>query len=211
MFTGIIEELGMIQNVERRGDGLRIKIGAGIILDDLKVDQSVAVNGVCLTAVEVGDSFFAADAVAETLAKSTLPNLKTNDRVNLERALRLQDRLGGHLVQGHVDGKGVIRRLTHGRHGSELVIEIPKDLERYTITKGSIAFDGVSLTIAEKKSNVLTVAIIPHTMQATIFQYKKTGDNVNIEVDLMAKYVEQYVAKRGETKLTEEWLKEQGF
>jgi len=211
MFTGIIEETGTIRNMVRRGPSLRLEIWAKIILEDLKADQSVAVNGVCLTAVEIGDSYFAADAVAETLEKSTLLHLKKNDNVNLERALRLQDRLGGHLVQGHVDGVGVIRQLTHEPHGSILVIEIPEDLQRYTIAKGSIAIDGVSLTIAEKKLNVLTVAVIPHTMQGTVFQFKKTGDNVNIEVDLMAKYVEQFVNKTGETKITMEWLKQQGF
>lgn len=211
MFTGIIEEIGTIRDVIKRGPGLRVSVNAGVILQDLKVDQSVAVNGVCLTAVETGDSYFSADAVAETLEKSTLHNLRKNDAVNLERALRLQDRLGGHLVQGHVDGVGVIRRLTQETHASTLMIEIPQELQRYTIAKGSIAIDGISLTIAEKNLNMLTVAVIPHTMQWTTFQYKKTGDRVNVEVDLMAKYVEQFLTDRGETKISMEWLKQQGF
>jgi riboflavin synthase len=169
------------------------------------------VNGVCLTVVEIDNCFFSADAVMETLARSTLFQLKRNDKVNLERALRLQDRLGGHLVQGHVDGIGIIQRLTQTPHTSSLAVEIPEELERYTIAKGSIAIDGVSLTIAKKENNLITVAIIPHTRQQTIVQFKKAGDAVNIEVDFLAKYIEQFVSKTGETKITSEWLKQQGF
>ncbi len=211
MFTGIIEEIGVVKEVVPQGSGKRIQIGAKKVLIDLAIDQSVAVNGVCLTVVEIGNSFFEADAVMETLARSSLAQSKRNDKVNLERALRLQDRLGGHLVQGHVDGIGIIRRLTQSPHASSLAVEIPGELERYTIPKGSIAFDGVSLTIAEKEQNVITVAVIPHTWQQTIVQFKKAGDAVNIEVDFLAKYIEQLVNKTGETKITSEWLKQQGF
>jgi len=211
MFTGIIEEIGVVRNVQRRGSGMVLEIATSLLLDDLKVDQSVSVNGVCLTATAVSESSFTADAVAETLAKSTLHQVKKNDRVNLERALRFPDRLGGHLVQGHVDGIGVIRNFVHQPQGSTLVVEIPGDLQRYTISKGSIAIDGVSMTIAEKSANLLTVAIIPHTRQSTVLQFKKAGDEVNIEVDLLAKYVEQFLSKQGETKITLDWLKQQGF
>lgn len=211
MFTGIIEEIGIVKEVFSRGSGKRIQIGAQRVLSDLAVDQSIAVNGVCLTVVEITDNFFSADAVMETLAKSTLAQLRSNDKVNLERALRLQDRLGGHLVQGHVDGPGTIRRLTQAPSASSLTIEIPHELERYTIPKGSIAIDGVSLTIAQKERNSITIAVIPHTWQQTIFQFKKAGDTVNIEVDFLAKYIEQLINKTGETKLTSEWLKQQGF
>jgi riboflavin synthase len=211
MFTGIIEEIGTLKDSIPQGAGRRIQIGATRILNDLTIDQSVSVNGICLTVVEIGPDFFSADAVAETMAVSTLSQLKRNDRVNLERALRLQDRLGGHLVQGHVDGIGVIQNLTHQPQGSTWTIEIPAELERYTISKGSIAIDGVSLTIARKSGAVITVAIIPHTIKQTIFQFKKRGDAVNIEVDFLAKYIEQFVKKPGETKITTEWLKQQGY
>lgn len=211
MFTGIIEEIGTVKDIIAKGDGKQIQIQAEKILDNLALDQSVCVNGVCLTVVDIRNSFFAADAVAETLTKSTLSHMARNEKVNLERALRLQDRLGGHLVQGHVDGVGTIQQLTHQPHTSNLVIEIPKELERYAISKGSIALDGVSLTIAKKEQNVITVAIIPHTMKQTIFQFKKLGDPVNIEVDFLAKYIEQFVNKPVETKITSEWLKQQGF
>jgi len=211
MFTGIIEEIGIVKEIVPQGPGKRIQIWAEKILDGLAVDQSVSVNGVCLTVIDIGKDFFMADAVAETLAKSTLSQLMGNDKVNLERALRLQDRLGGHLVQGHVDGIGTIQQLTHQPQASTLTVAVPNDLERYTIPKGSIAFDGISLTIAKKEKNLITVAIIPHTMKQTIFQFKKTGDIVNIEVDFIAKYIEQFVSKPGETKITSEWLKQQGF
>lgn len=211
MFTGIIEEIGLVKDVIPQGSGKRIQFRAGKVLGDLKIDQSVAVNGVCLTVVEIGADFFSADAVAETLLKSTLSKLQRNDQVNLERALRLQDRLGGHLVQGHVDGIGIIRTLSRQQHASALTVEIPDDLVRYTIQKGSIAIDGVSLTIAQKQDQSISVAVIPHTFSQTIFQFKKTGDRVNIEVDFLSKYIEQFIHRTGETKLTTEWLKGQGY
>ena len=211
MFTGIIEEIGIISEIVRQFSGMRIQIRAQKILDGLTVDQSVSVNGVCLTVVEIVQDFFWTDAVAETLAKSTFQQLKRNDRVNLERALRLQDRLGGHLVQGHVDGIGYIRNLTHQSHSSMLTVEIHEDLARYTIPKGSIAIDGVSLTIADKNKNLINIAIIPHTLDQTILQFKKVNESVNIEVDFLAKYIEQFINQPGETKITSEWLKQQGF
>lgn len=211
MFTGIIEEIGTIHRLLPQPGGLRIQIRGHQILDDLKIDQSVAVNGVCLTVVEIDSHSFAADIVAETLSRSTFQFARVNDAVNLERALRLQDRLGGHLVQGHVDGMGTIQRLMTGPNGTWLKIEIPPELDRYTIAKGSIAIDGISLTIASKDRNLLSLAIIPHTMKQTILQFKKAGDRVNLEVDFLAKYVEQIVQPAAETKLTTEWLKQQGY
>jgi len=211
MFTGIIEEIGTIKNIVNRGRGLQLDISAKKILSDLAIDHSVAVNGVCLTVVEINQDFFAVDAVAETLARSTLSQIKRTDAVNLERALRLQDRLGGHLVQGHVDGIGTIRDIHRQINGSAWIIDIPEELERYTIPKGSIAIDGISLTIAEKNKNRLRFAIIPHTIQHTILQFKKAGSSINIEVDFMAKYVEQFLNKKSETTITSDWLKEKGF
>jgi len=149
--------------------------------------------------------------VGETLAKSTLKHLKNGSAVNLERALRLSDRLGGHLVQGHVDGVGTINNLIYGKNGSLLDLTIPQNLSDYSISKGSIAIDGVSLTIAEKNDNRLKVAVIPHTYSNTIFKYNKIGNSVNIEVDFFAKYIEQFLAKSSKIKITPDWLKQQGF
>lgn len=211
MFTGIIEEIGIIKSISSDNQKKRFKISAKKILLDLEIDHSVAVNGVCLTVVDRDQTAFSADAVAETLQKSTLADLEINNQVNLERALRLQDRLGGHLVQGHVDGKGKIISFVDGSDYRTLEIEIPPELQLYTIVKGSIAIDGVSLTIAETHDDILKMALIPHTIKHTIFQYKKTGDRVNLEVDFFAKYIEQFLKSAGETKLTQTWLKQQGF
>ena len=211
MFTGIIEEIGIIKSIKPQGSGKQFRISAKKILDDLEVDQSVSVNGVCLTAVNVEKNCFYADAVGETLARTTLKDIPTNAPVNLERALRLQDRLGGHLVQGHVDGIGRIKNINPESGGIIIKIDIPESLSDYTIQKGSISIDGVSLTIADKSKNIVTVAVIPHTLNHTILQYYKNGDNINIEVDFFAKYIEQFMKKSSETKITTQWLKQEGF
>lgn len=211
MFTGLIEEIGTIKNVERRGNGSRIEIMATKVLSDLQIDHSIAINGVCLTVVQFNDKSFAVDAVAETLAKSTFAQLHTGEQVNLERALRLQDRLGGHFVQGHVDGIGVIKAIGKDTHDNNWTFEIPENLEQFTIPKGSIAIDGVSLTIAVKNRNMITVSIIPHTMKQTIFKNKQIGQNVNIEVDFMAKYIQQFLAPESDSTINLTWLKDKGF
>ncbi|MDW7679850.1 MAG: riboflavin synthase, partial [bacterium] len=182
MFTGIIKEIGIIQNVSSLGDGKRLEIAAQKILEDLKIDDSVAVNGVCLTVTAFYENSFIADAVPETLAKTTLGSAEKKQPVNLEPALRLQDRLGGHLVQGHVDCTAVLKSLTVQRDHSLLIIEIPAEFERYTISKGSIAIDGVSLTIARKEKSRLTIALIPHTLKRSTLHTKTPGELVNIEV-----------------------------
>ncbi len=208
MFTGIIEEIGTVQAIDRRDQNLSIRIAAKKIIEDLQIDHSVAIDGACLTAVAVDSNSFTVDAVAETLARTTLAQLKMDDRVNLERALRLQDRLGGHLVQGHVDGIG---RIVDVRSDGKWSFEIPPELQQYTIFRGSIAIDGVSLTITNRTANIITVALIPHTLQHTIFQFKRAGDAANIEVDLIAKYIEQLLSVNGKNKMTVTWLKEIGF
>jgi len=211
MFTGIIEEIGAIKNITAQGDGKRFQISARKVLEDLKIDQSVAVNGVCLTVVKIANNSFFADAVGETLAKSTLQEMKNGSAVNLEQALRLSDRLGGHIVQGHVDGIGTVDKIIYGENGSLLDITIPQTLSVYTISKGSIAINGVSLTIAEKKENRLKIAVIPHTYSNTVFKFNKIGDYVNIEVDFFAKYIEQFLSKSSKNKITLGWLAQQGF
>ncbi len=214
MFTGLIEEIGIIKSVQPIGDGRRFEIAAKKILDDVKVDDSVSVNGCCLTAVKVTAGSFVAEAVEESLKKTTLGNLKTGSKVNLERAMRLSDRLGGHLVLGHVDGIGTIRSVQQRSASYWVGIQIPPQLMKYCIPVGSIAIDGISLTVAEIKNDIIYLSIIPHTWDHTILSLKKSGDEVNIETDMIGKYVEKIFNgnKQEHTKpLTEVRIKELGY
>jgi riboflavin synthase len=211
MFTGIIEEIGTIVNVTTKRSYYQIQIKAEKILDDLQVDHSVSVNGVCLTAVRIDDGAFTADAVTETLSKTNISAVSRGTRVNLERALRLQDRMGGHFVQGHVDGLGTIMKIETRSDGNWLEVDIPAELQRYTIPKGSICVNGVSLTIAGKSGKHVTMAVIPHTMSHTTFMYAKAGDRVNVEVDFFAKYIEQFIHLDSKNVITKDWLKSQGY
>ncbi|MBV8295981.1 MAG: riboflavin synthase [Acidimicrobiia bacterium] len=186
MFTGIVEELGRVDG----RDGGRFTFGATTVLEDLKVGDSVAVNGCCLTVVETGEGWWRADAVDETLRRTNLADLNTGDAVNLERPVRLADRLGGHLVQGHVDGVGRIVS-----PAPDLRIEAPADLLRYVVAKGSITVDGCSLTVVDVFDGGFSVAVIPHTAEVTTLGRKGPGDRVNLEVDLVAKYVERLLMK----------------
>jgi len=215
MFTGLIEEIGTIGKIDRiSGGGSRITIHAGIILSDLKVDHSVAVCGVCLTAVEIQNNGFKVDAVGETLLKSTLNKLHIGQKVNLERAMRLSDRLGGHIVQGHVNGIGAVRQLAQRGENWYLEVEVPNELVNYLIKEGSIAIDGVSLTIASLKNNVFGVSVIPHTYSNTIIREYKNNQPVNIETDFLARYVENFVRAynvNGSSNITIDKLKELGY
>jgi riboflavin synthase len=185
MFTGIIEESGKVEAA-----GTRLSIACSHVLSDLTLGASIAVNGVCLTAVEIRADGFSADLAPETLERSNLGELKPNDRVNLERPLTLQTRLSGHIVQGHVDGTGTLEALSELGDGNwELLVRIPGDLDRFLVYKGSIAIDGISLTIASVQGGLLKVAIIPHTYQATNLSGRKPGDRLNIECDILAKHV----------------------
>jgi len=186
MFTGIVEELGSVQ--ER--DGGRFTFAATTVLEDLKIGDSVAVNGCCVTVVEIGEGWWRADAVDETLRRTNLADLSAGDPVNLERPVRLADRLGGHLVQGHVDAVGEIVS-----PAPDLRVRAPKDLLRYVVTKGSITVDGCSLTIVDVFDDGFSVAIIPLTTEVTTMGRKGPGDRVNLEVDLVAKYVERLLLK----------------
>lgn len=185
MFTGIIEEKGYV-----RTPGKRLSIACARILSDLTLGASIAVNGVCLTAVDIRPDGFEADLAAETLVRSNLGDLKAGDPVNLERPLSLQTRLSGHIVQGHVDGTAILESLRDG----ELIIRIPKELDRFLVYKGSVAIDGISLTIASITDRKLKVAIIPHTCEATNLSIRKPGDRLNIECDILAKHVDKLLA-----------------
>jgi riboflavin synthase len=194
MFTGIVEELGRVRAIVPNAGGARIEIDATTVLDDATIGASIAVNGCCLTVVELGDGHWAADAVVETLARTNLGALAPGDPVNLERPVRLADRLGGHLVQGHVDGTGSVRARAPQPDGSELFgFDAPADVLRYVVHKGSITVDGISLTVAavldEPDYQGFQIAVIPHTLAVTTLGARGAGALVNLEVDLIAKYV----------------------
>ncbi len=214
MFTGIIEETGTIKNIIPIAGGKRIKISARKILDDISVNDSVCVNGVCLTVTNLEEDGFWVDAVGATLDKTTFNEIKISEPVNLERSLRVGDRLGGHFVQGHVNGVGILKRITKLGDNFLLSIDIPKELERYLIKEGSIAVDGISLTIADLNGSVIDISLIPHTWNNTTIRFKREGDKVNIETDVMAKYVEQLIKPVTSNKtstLTEEQLRKSGY
>lgn len=200
MFTGIVEALGTVESIESTGQASRVVVRASI-LDDVTLGDSVAVNGVCLTATEVSAGCFAADVMAETLRRSTLGTLRVGDPVNLERAVRASTRLGGHVVQGHVDGVGQLtRRAPVGqdpeKQFDEIGIELPAALLPYVVEKGSIAIDGISLTVAAINGDEITIGLIPETLQRTTLGRRNVDDAVNIEVDVMAKYVERLLEAR---------------
>jgi len=193
MFTGIIEELGKVASIEQHGDNARIVIEAQLITEDIHEGDSIAVNGVCLTALDVNKNSFAADVSRETLDRSTLGNLKPGSALNLERSVTMATRLGGHLVQGHVDARGKFLSATD--HGGSWTVRIsyPPEIARYLVFKGSVAVEGISLTIAALSDDYFEVAIIPKTWQMTNFSQLQAGDEVNLEADVIAKYVERLV------------------
>ncbi len=191
MFTGIVEELGEVTAVEPRGDSARLTLRGPLVTQGAKHGDSIAVNGVCLTVVTAEQDTFAADVMAETLHRSSLGALAPGSRVNLERPMALGGRLGGHLVQGHVDGTGTIAERTPGEHWELVRVTLPRELTRYVVEKGSITVDGVSLTVVDAGEDDLTVSLIPTTLDLTTLGVKQVGEPVNLEVDVVAKYVER--------------------
>jgi riboflavin synthase len=191
VFTGLVEALGSIIAVDRSGDGVRLTVAAGELASELREGDSIAVNGVCLTAVEVGAEWFSADVINETLARSSLQEAEVATPVNLELPLRPTDRLGGHVVQGHVDGVGSIERLSDDGFSVRVTVRAPGEVLRYVVEKGSIAVDGISLTVTEVDDRSFTVSLIPETLQRTNLGTAEPGATVNLEVDLFAKYVEK--------------------
>jgi riboflavin synthase len=194
MFTGIIEELGHVRSVEQRGDNARILIEARLVTEDIHEGDSVAVNGVCLTALNVEKDSFAADVSRETLDRSTLGRLLPGAPVNLERSVTLATRLGGHLVQGHVDARGKFLSATDHFGSWTVRVAYPHEIARYLVFKGSVAVEGISLTIAELTDEYFEIAIIPKTWEVTNFSHLQPGDAVNLEVDVIAKYVERLLS-----------------
>ncbi|MFD5736292.1 riboflavin synthase [Streptomyces sioyaensis] len=195
MFTGIVEELGEVVAIENLGDASRFRLRGPLVTEDAKHGDSIAVNGVCLTVVDTADGEFTADVMAETLNRSSLGALAAGSRVNLERPMALGGRLGGHLVQGHVDGTGTLVERIPGEHWEIVKIALPAALSRYVVEKGSITVDGVSLTVVDAADDYFTISLIPTTLALTTLGLKKAGDPVNLEVDVLAKYVERLLGR----------------
>lgn len=207
MFTGIIEEVGQLKNLR---DG-RIEITCSKVLEDVKIGDSISANGICLTVVDFGEDFFAADVMPETLRKTSLAELNRGGFVNLERALKLGDRFGGHIVSGHIDGVGKILNIR--AEGNALLIDVAAEnfLLRQIAAKGSVALDGISLTVVDAVAESFSVSMIPHTREVTNFKSKRVGSPVNIETDILAKYVERLMNFKSTSDLTKELLEVNGF
>ena len=212
MFTGLIEEMGVVRQISRAGRSLQITIGARTVLDGLRVGDSVAVNGVCLTVIRFDGVSFTADAMPETYERTNLRNLQPGHKANLERTMRLGDRFGGHIVQGHVDGTGAIVSMERDEIAVRVRIQAPPEITRYVVPKGSVAVDGISLTVVDVTDSSLSVSLIPHTAAATTMGGRRPGERVNLEVDILAKYVERLMGgPKPRSGLTEAFLKEQGW
>ena len=196
MFTGIVEERGTVASIEQLTNAARVAIRGSMVLSDVKAGDSIAVNGVCLTVVDLGPDFFTADVMEETLKRSSLDAVGAGSEVNLERAARLDSRLGGHLVQGHVDGTGQVLAIEPDEHWTAMRISLPADLGRYVVEKGSITVDGVSLTVVAVDDKGFSVSLIPTTLAETTLGSRDVGDRVNLEVDAIAKYVERLMQGR---------------
>lgn len=215
MFTGIIEEIGTISAVRRNPLEAKLTIFAEKIFSDLKIGDSVAVNGVCLTASEISGNTFTADVMNETFHRSSLSELKSGSPVNLERAMAADGRFGGHIVAGHVDGTGIITNIRKDDNAVWYTISADSSIMKYIIEKGSVAIDGISLTVAEVLKDSFSVSVIPHTAKETILSQKKLGDTVNLENDLVGKYVEKLLNfnhdEKPKSRITREFLANAGF
>ena len=213
MFTGIVEEVGRISRIEQRGENRRITVAAKHSPKELKTGDSVAVSGVCLTAIDIKPGSFCADLAPETWTRTSFSRIQEGALVNLELPMKADGRFGGHIVQGHVDGIGKLIALERIADSENwwLHIELPEEVEKYTVYKGSISIEGISLTVAQLENNRCTIAIIPHTVEITNLHSLKPGDPVNLEADLIAKYVEKMIKGNAESSLTVEDLVQQGF
>lgn len=212
MFTGIIEEIGKIKSFKKDTNGATIEVECSLVLEDTKLGDSIAINGVCQTVIELSPNSFKARVSDETLKVTTFENLKSGDIVNLERALTLNSRLGGHIVSGHVDCKGKFTKIEKLTDFYNLEFENPQEQTKYVVHKGSITINGISLTVAEINQNRFKVAIIPHTFENTNLKALNVGDNVNIETDILGKYVEKMLsAKDNNSKISMTFLQENGF
>ena len=214
MFTGIIEEVGEIQSIKKGANSAVITIKASTVLGDLHLGDSVALNGVCLTAVSIGKNNYSVDVMHETLRRTNLGELKSGSKVNLERAMAANGRFGGHIVAGHVDGTGQITEKKRDDNAVWIRVEAPPEVRRYVVEKGSVTIDGISLTVAAVTAHDFSVSVIPHTAEVTTLGSKKEGDIVNLETDIIGKYVEKLLHPQEEKKeshITREFLENCGF
>ncbi|WP_416827120.1 riboflavin synthase [Ectobacillus polymachus] len=212
MFTGIVEEIGTIASVQRSGMAIRMNISAKQVLEDVQNGDSIAVNGICLTVVSYTPSSFTVDVMPETIKATSLQAAKNGSHVNLERAMVSNGRFGGHFVSGHIDGTGTIIAKHHEANAVYYKIEISRHLLRYCIQKGSIAIDGTSLTIFKIDNNSITISLIPHTLNYSVLGHKEVGEIVNIECDLVGKYIERFITKPPEnSSITTSFLQDNGF
>ena len=213
MFTGIIEEIGKITHITGSGQALRLTVQCSVVIEDVRLGDSIAVNGICLTVTQFDKGTFQADVMPETFRSTSLGDLKAGSSVNLERALPVGGRLGGHIVSGHIDGVGKLIRRRQEDNALWLDIQAPKHILRYIVLKGSVALDGTSLTISGLGDEHFSVSPIPHTAEMTILAEKSPGQIVNIECDVLAKYVEKLIKPQGDTTpgITLSWLQEQGY
>ncbi|MBU6391953.1 MAG: riboflavin synthase [Planctomycetes bacterium] len=213
MFTGIIEHLALVKKLSLKAEGAGLSLDVGNYYNDLRLGESIAINGVCLTVKEVTGNIIIFDISGETLKKTTLGTLRYAEKVNIERALRVGDRLGGHFVTGHVDGIGTIKERKQSADQCTMSFSIGKKFTDMMIEKGSVAIDGISLTIVDVTNGVFSVALIPYTLASTTLGFKKIGDRVNIEIDMMGKWVKRLLVNVKERKgnITQEQLREQGF
>lgn len=215
MFTGIVEEVGLVESIRKGAKSAVITIKAHVIFDDLGLGDSVAVNGVCLTAAGLTGHTFLADVMHQTLNNSSLGDLKVGSHVNLERAMAINSRFGGHMVSGHIDGTGQILNIEQDDNAIWYTIKAESDIMKYIIQKGSIAIDGISLTIADLSVESFRVSIIPHTMKSTTLLERSVGDRVNLENDMVGKYIEKLIDPRylpqKESKITKEFLQQYGY
>lgn len=215
MFTGIVEEVGIVKRINKEAKSIKLLIQCNKVLKDTNQGDSIATNGVCLTVTNIYEDSFEADVMLETLSRSNLGELKLGSEVNLERALTLNSRLGGHIVSGHIDGTGTITSLEQIANSIEVIIDTKSEVLKYIVEKGSITIDGISLTVAYVDEKSFKVCIIPHTGEKTILLKKKVGQTVNLECDLLAKYVEKLLrfkeSKKSEGNITKNFLRENGF
>lgn len=220
MFTGIIEEIGTVTGIQKGAKSAVLTIQAKKVLEDIRIGDSIAVNGVCLTVTSYTNDSYTADVMNETLQRSALGQLRIGSKVNLERAMPLNGRFGGHIVSGHIDGTGMIRKIEKDDNAIWYTIAAEERLMRYIIEKGSIAIDGISLTVARRSEEEFAVSVIPHTAKQTVLSQKKVGDTVNLENDIVGKYIEQFLQtnhspsngqNKKESKLTKEFLMMSGF
>lgn len=214
MFTGIIEEIGVIKKIQRGVKSAIVTIQGNIVFNDIKIGDSIAVNGVCLTVAGFSNKMFTADVMHETLNRSTFAGIKTGDPVNLERAMPVDGRFGGHMVTGHIDGVGVVAAINKDDNAVWYTIKTTAEIMAYVIEKGSIAVDGISLTVADVGTDAFRVSIIPHTARATILAGKKVGDGVNLENDLIGKYIAKLIGKKQQTShngITKDFLTKYGY